>query len=292
MTASLYVSARRMGQGTRVMVRNFYGVLRVSDVVDPKLVVPQDSPAFLFAPPDPRYRELLNGTINHGLQLLAGSRRREPTTYYGPKSGIGVALREQQNKGALRVGIVGLGAGTIATYGRAGDRYIFYEINPLVVEIAKNEFSFLRDSAAAIDIVPGDARLSLEAEQPQNFDVLAVDAFSGDSIPVHLLTREAFALYLRHLKADGILAIHISNKHLDLQPVVEAAAAALNERALVVSNGPDESSGVYSATWVLLSGQPDFRVRLERDQAGGLIEPSGRSRLWTDNYSSIFGLLK
>src|SRR5690242_4302154 len=157
MTASLYVSARRMGQGTRVMVRNFYGVLRVSDVVDPKLVVPQDSPAFLFAPPDPRYRELLNGTINHGLQLLAGSRRREPTTYYGPKSGIGVALREQQNKGALRVGIVGLGAGTIATYGRAGDRYIFYEINPLVVEIAKNEFSFLRDSAAAIDIVPGDA---------------------------------------------------------------------------------------------------------------------------------------
>jgi SAM-dependent methyltransferase len=274
------------------MVRNFYGVLRVSDLVDPRLVVPQDNPARLFEPPDPRYRELLNGTINHGLQLLAPGRRREATTYYSPKSGIGVALREAAAKGALRVGVIGLGAGTIATYGRPGDRYTFYEINPLVIEIANHEFSFLRESAAKIDIVRGDARLSLESEPLQEFDVLAVDAFSGDSIPVHLLTREAFTLYLRHLKTDGILAVHISNKHLDLQPVVEAAAAALKQRAFVVSNGPDEKSGVYIATWVLLSGRGDFAVRLERDQTGGLLEPSGRTQLWTDNYSSIFRLLK
>ena len=142
----------------------------------------------------------MNGTIDHGLQFLSPARRDLPTTYYGPDSGIGITLKAAGATSPLNVGVIGLGVGTLAAYGRQGDRYKFYEINPLVVQLANQEFSFLRDSEAKIDIVLGDGRLSLEQEPPQGFDVLVVDAFSGDSIPVHLLTREAFELYFRHLK--------------------------------------------------------------------------------------------
>ena len=188
---SLGVTAREEAKGARVMVRNFYGVLRVVDQVAPNVVlVKGDAPRPLDE--DLRFEKLMNGTIDHGLQFLSPARRDQPTTYYGPDSGIGITLKAAGLTSPLDVGVIGLGVGTLAAYGRRGDRYKFYEINPLVVRIANQDFSFLRDSEAKIDIVLGDGRLSLEQERPQGFDVLVVDAFSGDSIPVHLLTSRSF----------------------------------------------------------------------------------------------------
>ena len=155
-------------------------------------------------------RTLVHGTITHGLQYMAKERRRLHTTYYGSASGVGIAI-ENTRHSAQRVGMIGLGTGTIASYGRAGDYYRIYEINPLVLEVARREFTYLLDCPAKVDVVLGDARLSLEREPSQQFDVLAVDAFSGDAIPVHLLTLETFRLYFRHLRPDGILAVHVSN---------------------------------------------------------------------------------
>jgi len=287
--ANLAVTARAQRAHTHLMVRNFYGVLRVADLIAPGIVRMKDQ----YGPPaeeDLHYRELLNGTIDHGMQFLAPARRHEPTSYYGPGSGVGVALKAAGGKGPLRVGVIGLGAGTIAAYGRSGDSYVFYEINPLVLQIADSEFSFLLDSAAQVRVVLGDARLSLERELPQAFDVLAVDAFSGDSIPVHLLTREAFALYFRHLKADGILAVHISNKYLNLEPVVEAAAATLNKKAYLFDNPPDAHRGIHHATWILLASPQGFRAKEQITSAGTAI--SGGQQFWTDDYSSLLRVLK
>ena len=187
-----------------VLARNFYGALRINDTGK---TADQDAT-----------RQLTHGTINHGEQFLDPKRRREPTTYYGPASGIGMVLRDLSGGGPIKVGVIGLGTGTIAAYGRAGDTYRYYEINPLVIQIARRYFTYLSDTKAKVEIALGDARLSLEREQPQNFDVLAVDAFSSDSIPVHLLTREAFALYLRHLKPDG------NPRHSCLKPVLGPGA--------------------------------------------------------------------
>src|SRR6185503_13323463 len=153
----------------------------------------------------------------------------------GPSTGVGVAMSEKMKSGAaLRVGVIGLGTGTMAAYGREGDYYRFYEINPLVPGIARTQFSYLNDSPAKIEIAMGDARLSLEREEPENFDVLAVDAFSSDSIPVHLLTKQAMDLFFRHLKPDGILAVHISNRYLDLQPVIRGESQATGKLARLV----------------------------------------------------------
>jgi len=286
--ASLSVTAYQQAAGARLRVRNFYGVLTITDHVAPNIVMLKGS-SDVPLDADTRYRKLMNGTIDHGLQFLGSARRREPTTYYGPYSGIGVALRAAGLRGPVRVGVIGLGAGTLAAYGRAGDRYTFYEINPLVVEIAREEFSFLQDSPASTDVVLGDARLSLEREPPQGFDVLAVDAFSGDSIPVHLLTREAFALYFRHLKPGGVLAVHISNKFLDLQPVVEGAAAALGKNALLIINEADDKAEIYRAAWILISGQTGL---FGQPAIGQMLMDRSRQQLWTDDYSSMFRILR
>ena len=289
---SLFVTAREQAAGTRVMVRNFYGVLRVIDATYPNVVLLHGDEAQPLDQ-DPRYRKLMNGTIDHGLQFLGAARRREPTTYYGPNSGVGVALRAAGEGRALRVGAIGLGAGTVAAYGRAGDHYTFYEINPLVVSVAQQEFTFLRDSPAATDIILGDARLSLEAESPQGFDVLVVDAFSGDSIPVHLLTREAFALYFRHLQPQGVLAVHISNQYLDLQPVVAGAASLLGKEAVIVNHDVNNSnSGVYPSTWILVASGRGFLGQVAIEKAGQILPPAGHPELWTDNYSSLWKVLK
>ena len=173
-------------------------------------------------------RTLVHGTITHGLQFLAPDRRRFPTTYYGRQSGVGLAILNTRHS-AQRVGVIGLGAATLASYGRPGDYYRFYEINPLVIEVARKQFTYLSDCPAKVDVVLGDARLSLDREPSQQFDVLAVDAFSSDSIPVHLLTLEAFRLYFRHLRPDGVLAVHVSNTHLKLEPVVGRLAQALRK---------------------------------------------------------------
>jgi len=269
---------RETTRDARVLARNFYGGLRVND----------SGPAQESG----TMRTLVHGTITHGRQFLSPARRRQPTTYYGPRSGVGLALLDRGRGTPRRVGIVGLGAGTIAAYGRRGDTYRFYEINPLVIRLADTEFSYLRDSGAKVDVVPGDARLSLEIEPPQDFDVLAVDAFSGDSIPVHLLTREAFDLYFRHLKENGILAVHVSNKYLDLKPVVRRAAETMGKGAVVVDTEDDDGNGIYGSTWILVSGDRRWFDRPAIKEAGKPIAGKEDVRLWTDDYSNLFRILK
>ncbi len=288
---ALVVVVRRQDEQSLVSLRNFYGVLRVQDGGF-KLVFSKDSdPSTMVA--DSRYRVLINGTIDHGLEFTALSRRDLPTSYYGPPSGIGVTLRALEGSKPLRVGIIGLGAGTIAAYARPGDRYTFYEINPLDVLLAHTEFHFLGDSAAKIQIIPGDARLSLERESaPRHFDVLAVDAFTGDSIPVHLLTLQAFHLYFRNLRARGVLAVHISNRYLNLEPVVEAAAARLGKEAVEISNPDDHPRGIFAATWILLGNPQGFEAQKQIEAAGQILHPSPSDDLWTDDYSSLFRVLK
>jgi SAM-dependent methyltransferase len=261
-----------------LMVRNFYGSLTIINEhqSNPRLAT----------------RRLGNGIIEHGRQFLAPDRRREPTTYYSLKSGLGLAIKVEDEQERLHVGVIGLGAGTIAAYGRPGDLYTFYEINPLDIRLAHTQFTFLSDSRAKIEIIPGDARLSLERQANQNFDVLAVDAFSGDAIPIHLLTREAFILYFRHLKPTGVLAVHVSNRYLDLKPVVQRAAESLGKRWEFVRNKRDASNYIYPAEWMLVSGSEEFFNNPDVRKAMTLLTPRPQTRCWTDDYSSVFGVLK
>jgi SAM-dependent methyltransferase len=271
-----------MVSGSRVLVRNFYGGLKVRDSGDKGSLE--------------ETRTLTHGTINHGEEYLHLARRDWPTTYYGPNTGIGLAIREKQKAGAVRIGIIGLGTGTTAAYGRLGDYIRYYEINPLVLELAKKEFYFLADcKATKLDVAMGDARLSLEQElkdgHPQNFDVLAVDAFSSDSIPVHLLTKEAMELYFRHLRPDGILAVHISNRYLNLQPVLEGEVHATGKIARVVDTEDDETVDVFGATWVLIvSPVTGFKGEIPANSEP--LDSKRTVRLWTDDYSNLFKILK
>ena len=263
--------------GVRLRVRNFYGELTVKD---------SEPPTSIMA-----VRTLTHGTITHGDQFLNLAKRDLPTTYYGPATGVGLAIRDRGKGRAVRVGVIGLGTGTLAAYGRLGDYYRYYEINPLVVRVALGEFTFLADCHGKLDIAMGDARLTLEREQPENFDVLAVDAFSGDAIPVHLLTREAMDLYFRHLRPDGLLAVHISNRHLDLLPVLAVEARSSGRRARVVDTEDDDAAGVFAATWVLVVAPPgdfDNEVRANSNP----VSRARRVRLWTDDYSNLFQILK
>ena len=277
MAIYLGMQTRDATRDSRVLVRNFYGGLRVRD---------SGPPAGLDS-----VRTLTHGTINHGEEYLNLARRQLPTTYYGPNTGVGVAIRDKQKKGAIRVGVVGLGTGTIAAYSRLGDYYRFYELNPLVPVINREQFYFVPEAKGKVEIAMGDARLSLEREAPENFDVLAVDAFSSDSIPVHLLTKEAMVLFFRHLKPDGILAVHISNRYLDLEPVMDAETRATGKIARVVDTDDDESVDVFGATWVLVtSPQPGFDTDVRTSSF--LIESKKTVRLWTDDYSNLFQILK
>jgi hypothetical protein len=287
---STFFLARDESKESRRMVRNFYGVLRESDEVAPNVVLLKGD--FQAEHDDLRFRRLTNGTISHGLQFLASSRRDQPTSYYSTNSGVGVALRSLRARGSLRVGVVGLGVGTIAAYGRPGDDYTFYEINPLVVNLAEQDFRFLGDSKARIAIELGDARVTLERQPPQHFDLLAVDAFSGDSIPVHLLTVEAFQLYFRHLRTGGILAVHVSNRYLYLEPVVAAAAQKLGKDAVLIANPDDDLKEIFLSRWVLLANRGVFPEFPEIAKAGKPAARSTRVKLWTDAYSSLFAVMK
>ena len=195
-------------------------------------------------------------------------------------------------RGPVRIGVIGLGAGTLVAYGRPGDAVRVYEINPQVVDLALKEFSYLGDTQAALDVILGDARLSLEAEPPQNFDVLALDAFSSDAIPVHLLTAEAFEVYFRHLKPGGILAVHISNRYLDLKPVLKEAAAKFGKEARIVEDESNGEKGTYGTTWVLFA---DSAAAFEQPPLEGAVEALTAERpirLWTDDYSDLYAILK
>jgi SAM-dependent methyltransferase len=269
-------TSKESSADTRVTLRNFYGVLNVRDSGEG---------------PD-AMRVLSHGTIIHGKQFLETVRRDWPTTYYGLTSGVGLAILDARARGPVRVGVVGLGAGTLAAYGRTGDVFRFYDINPQVVELAHSQFSFLEDSPAHVEVQLGDARLSLEREAPQNFDLLALDAFSSDAIPVHLLTVEAFRAYQRQLRPGGVLAVHISNRYLDLVPVVQQAARALSLELRQVENEDDDDAGVYRSDWLLLSDSPAAFERPLLKSVAQTIDADPRVRLWTDDYSDLYRILK
>jgi hypothetical protein len=263
---------------SRLLVRNFYGALRVYDTNS------DGSKG--------QVRVLMHGTIDHGEEFLTPKFERVATSYYTATSGIGLTIRNLQATGPINVGVIGLGAGTISTYGRAGDNYTFYDINPLVPHIANTQFRFLRNSAATKQIVLGDARLSLEREQSKQFDVLAVDAFSGDAIPVHLLTRQAFALYWRHAKPDGVLAVHVSNHYLDLAPVVALAAAEDGKQAMMVSVDEDAETEGAASDWVLVTSRSGFFDQPDIKGATQKISSIPGLRTWTDDYSNLYKILR
>lgn len=255
--------------------RNFYASLRVEE----------------YGANETLQRTLTHGTITHGKQMLAEGKREIATTYYGRESGVGLAIAVRQDLGPVNIGVIGLGVGTLSTYARPGDVVRMYEINPQVVEIAQKHFTYLADCKGKVEIALGDARLVLEREAPQQFDVLAVDAFSSDSIPVHLLTREAFGVYFRHMKPGGLLAVHISNRYLDLEPVVYEAAVAHGKAVRVVESDDDDATGVYGATWVLFADEERL-FENERLAKATPLKPSRRVRLWTDDYSDLYAILK
>jgi len=224
-------------QGMRVMERDFYGVVRTADHPTP---VP--------------YRSMYHGGIMHGGQLLGDSFRNTPADYFSPNSGYGrvfTSLREMDGRRKLSVGVLGLGAGVLGAWMKPGDQLVFYEISPRVVEIARREFTYLADTAARTEVVLGDGRLSLEREPPRGYDVLGIDAFSGDSIPMHLITREAMALYVKHIKPDGVIVFQATNRYIDLLPVVKRLAAEFGMEVVNISDSPDAIDGPeywYSAT--------------------------------------------
>ncbi len=260
-------------------LRNFYGILKVHDLTAPD------------GKGDMRY--LTHGGTRHGQQFTAPERRATPTTYYGRASGAGILLEELAAQPKLHVGIIGLGAGVLAAYGRPGDTYRYYEINPLVIDIAQREFTFLADSRAASEIVRGDARLMLEREADQGFDVLLVDAFSSDAIPVHLLTEEAFALYFRHIAADGVLALHVSTRHLDLGPLIVALAEGAQKSTLEIHSAASDEHATLDARWILVSSNTEL-LTSERVRAAGMPVAVSATplRVWTDDFSNLLHVLK
>ena len=264
---------------TPVAVRNFYGSLRVKQAVQfPGAVV----------------RTLSNGSIQHGTQIFSPELSRLPTTYYAESSGIGLALHNCCGARQRKIGVVGLGAGTLAAYGQPGDQIRFYEINPAVAPIAHNLFTYIRDASqrgAQVTIIDGDARTSLAHEQSQNFDVLVIDAFSGDAIPLHLLTTEAVTLYKQHLAPGGILAFHISNQHVDLEPEVVLLAQAAGMKAMRVTSPINEERGEFSATWMLLSSNESFFDQPAIFNRAVQPAENPKVRLWTDDYSSLLPIL-
>jgi SAM-dependent methyltransferase len=268
--------------------RNFYGVLRITD-------------------DDDGLRTLIHGRINHGYQYFDDDEKRLwPTSYYGRQSGVGIAVDASREliDGArpLRVGVVGLGTGTLAAYAEQGDYFRFYDINPMVVELSERYFTYradARDRGADVDVFLGDARIVMERQvesgQQQRFDVLAVDAFSSDAIPIHLLTEECHRLYWRHLRDDGVLAVHISNRYLDIEPVVRNLASVENKRAVLVTNPDEDEQGVSSSTWILVTSSEKFLASGAVKKAPGYKDHAAPGDpppvRWTDDFSSLYDVL-
>ena len=252
--------------------RSFYGTLRVTREI--------------IGLPAAKARSLEHGVIRHGTQLVEEKLTRTPTTYFAVGSGVERAIEKMRRPGE-RAGIIGLGVGTLAAYGAPGDTYRFYEINPQVVDLAVRRFSFLADSPARVEVVLGDGRLSLEREAPQNYDVFVVDAFSGDSIPAHLLTRESLRQYLRHLRPGGLIAIHISNKVLDLEPVIAALATDSGLAGCLSISADDPRLYRTGSTWALLSTDPKAVEGLGRPLRG-----DARVGVWTDDFYNVWSIIR
>ena len=275
----------RLSTGTEFAARNFYGTLRVIE----------------SSYNAGHIRRLKHGVILHGSQVMEPPQREMPTTYYGESSGIGrTILSEHRTVGPLRIGSIGLGAGTLAAYGRPGDLFRVYELNPAVLDIAENQFTYLKDSKAQVEPVLGDARLSLEFEiehgafdRPEwRFDVLSLDAFSGDAIPVHLLTAEAFATYARVTKPDGVIAFHLSNRYLDLPPVVEQIARDAGFHAVLVADRPSASDLTAASDWVLVTRSTTFLRQPDIAAHSTPIVPRSGLPVWTDQFTNLFQILK
>jgi len=278
--------ARRELSEAVAISRGFYGVLRVDELYDANGEVEQLS--------------LLHGRISHGCQFADAGRHNQPVSYYGPDSGVGVAIEALRGRAAsappVRIGVVGLGAGVIAAWGEPGDAICFYEINPQVVRLSDAHFTYRRETPAAVEVVLGDARLSMERERREGrsrqFDLLVLDAFSGDAIPLHLLTREAMRLYGHHLRSDGILAVHISNRYIDLEGLVRGLADDAGMGAVLIDSDEDAEAGCDASTWVL-AGAPDALELAEIESAKKPWPAGGPAKVvFTDDYSNLFRLLR
>lgn len=268
-----------LSNDARVMARNFYGTLRVKDYGDANSATGT--------------RRLMHGVIMHGEQFLLPEKQQQPTTYYGPDSGIGRIISvKRENAAAINVGVVGLGAGTLAAYGRKGDNYRFYEINPQVIDVAMKEFTYLTSTPAKIENLLGDARLTMERETPQNYDVLAIDAFSSDSIPTHLMTHQAMGVYIRNMKPDGVIAFHVTNRFLHLAPVVKRIADETGLHTVLISDDPEDGSDFAKTDWVLVSRSEKALAHARIAEAKQPIGKIPGLRLWTDSFNNLFKILK
>jgi len=273
-----FINISEFVANARVTMRNFYGVVRTRD----------------YSTPVP-FRVMFHGGINHGGQLLDAQMSQRPTSYFAPSSGYGRAFASLPD-GPRRVGIIGLGAGAIAAYAREGDVFRFYEIDPQVAAVAMKEFSFLTASPAQMDIVLGDGRLSLEREAPQNYDLLAIDAFSGDSIPMHLITRQAMELYVRHLKPDGVIVFQATNRFVDIAPVVERLAAEHGMTAMLVSDAPDATEGadywISSTDQIVVTRNAQLLAAEPIRSVGQKLQPRPGFRVFTDDFYNLLRILK
>ncbi|MFZ2987899.1 spermidine synthase, partial [Ideonella sp.] len=275
-----WVFYQRQSVDNVVMMRNFYGASRVAEFTDQGRTT----------------RALYNGAIVHGTQVLSGPGQGQPTTYYGQHSGVAVALQQlrQAAPGPRRVGVIGLGVGTLAAWGQAGDDWRFYELNPHSQQIAEQQFSYLRDTPARHSVVLGDARLVLESElaagQPGRYDLLVVDAFSSDSIPVHLITREALALYRQHLAPGGIIAFHVSNLFLQLEPVVAGLARDAGLQAHHISS-PAQGTET-AADWVLVTDPTRSPPWPQLASLSTPIPERPDLAVWTDGRNNLFKILR
>jgi protein-L-isoaspartate O-methyltransferase len=267
-------------RGAVSVTRGFYGVLKVTETDKHD--------------PSRHHLTLQHGATIHGLQYLSAERRTDPTSYYTSTSGVGRLLRTYKPAGGRRVGAVGLGSGTLAAWGRPGDTFRFYEINDDVARLATSTFTYLKDSKAKTELVMGDARLSMEREPDQKYDVIILDAFSSDAIPVHLLTLEAFAHYQRHLKPDGAIVVHVSNRYLDLHPVVYRIAEKVGMPAVTIDDTDSsyEDDGFYGSDWILMTRNAGLLQQpLLRDATKPPVEFSARVLPWTDERSDLLRIL-
>jgi hypothetical protein len=273
----VYHYIHALSNDAHLMTRNFYGTLRVKDTG--------------AATSETAMRRLMHGVIMHGEQYLHPDKQNRITTYYTESSGVGLAIKYFQGERPVRVGVVGLGTGTLAAYGRAGDVIRFYEINPQVIEIARRDFKFISGSKGRVDTVLGDARLTMEREAPQQYDVLAIDAFSSDAIPVHLITKEAMAIYLKHIKPDGVIAFHVTNRFLKLSPVVKQIADTYGLKVALIAD--DEGEGDASRTdWVLVTRNQKLLDNEKIKEDTTEITEIPRLRLWTDDFNNLVQILK
>jgi hypothetical protein len=259
--------------------RNFYGVLHVRDDKANSYGVPAQ-------------RVLVHGTIDHGTQLLQPGSERIPTSYFGEASGVSRAIRAVGRRGPIKLGILGLGAGVTASLARAGDTLHYYEINPLVLDIATHQFGFLPGCPAEKQVYLGDGRLVLESLPDEHLDFFAMDAFTSDSVPVHLLTREAYATYLRHLKPDGVMAVNISNRYLDLAPVVAQAMTEMGWSGVQVDDEGQDQPFYSGNTWVVLARSPQFFETPIFKNYSKALKPRDGFRAWTDDFSNLIQILK